>query len=124
AEGDAARAVMHFEAALAANARLGARPALARTQYEYARLLLRQSRPEDRERARALRAAALELAEGCGMVRLVDELAELTVAGPVDAASVPSPEAAAAPAAGTPAVLRHDVDFWTIGDGPEAFPLK
>src|SRR5262249_41386498 len=42
ADGDAARAATHFEAALAANARLGARPALARSQLEYARLLYRR----------------------------------------------------------------------------------
>ena len=76
-EGAPEHAASHFEAALAANARLGARPALAHTQHEYARLLLARAHPGDGERAAELRGAALELAEACGMTRLRTELMEL-----------------------------------------------
>jgi DNA-binding SARP family transcriptional activator len=48
----------HFEAALAMNARMGARPWLARTQEDYARMLLGRDDPGDRERAQELLAAA------------------------------------------------------------------
>ena len=42
-----ADAADHFEAAIRAHDRLGARPFLARTRYEYARMLLSRGRPED-----------------------------------------------------------------------------
>jgi hypothetical protein len=41
----------HFRDALGANARMGARPWLARTQYEYGRMLLARDAPGDRELA-------------------------------------------------------------------------
>ncbi|HET8873286.1 MAG TPA: hypothetical protein VFM83_06330, partial [Gaiellaceae bacterium] len=44
----------HFEAALTMNERLRARPSLAHTQDDYARLLLRRGRPGDADRARGL----------------------------------------------------------------------
>jgi DNA-binding SARP family transcriptional activator len=46
---DAAR---HFEEALATSARIGARPWLARTQDDYAHMLLRRGEPGDAEKAR------------------------------------------------------------------------
>ena len=116
---DTTRAVTHFEAALAANTRLGARPALARTQYDYARLLLARGAPGDRERAAALRAAALELAEGCGMTRLRAELVALTAATVPDSAKEPRDGGAR-----MRALLRRDVDFWTIAYGSDSFQLK
>src|SRR5262249_16135258 len=79
-EGDLERAAAHFEAALAMNARLGARPALARTQRDFARLLLARNRPGDVERAIALRAAGLELAEGGAVAGSERELAGLLLA--------------------------------------------
>jgi DNA-binding SARP family transcriptional activator len=47
-------AEQHFEHALAMNARMGARPWLAHTQHDYARMLLARARGRDRERARDL----------------------------------------------------------------------
>ncbi len=124
-ERDAERAATHFEAALATNARLGARPALARTQHAYARLLFARDGPGDRERAMGLRAAALELAEACGMARLRAELLELTPPAQTDAAPDEIP-VRSIPRAGADvrAVLRHDVDFWTVGYGRDRFQLK
>ena len=49
----------HFEDALAMNAKMGARPWLAYTQDDYARLLHARGRRGDRERAEELRGAAL-----------------------------------------------------------------
>jgi hypothetical protein len=60
AMGDWPEAESHFEAALAMNERMGARPWLARTQQDYGLMLLARGRAEDDERARVLldRAAA------------------------------------------------------------------
>jgi AAA ATPase domain len=118
-ERDPERAATHFEAALAANARLGARPALAHTQHEYARLLLSRAHPGDRERAADLRAAALELAEACGMTRLRADLMELPSAGAPDA-----PTATRDASPGMQALLRRDAGFWTVAYGSDRFRLK
>jgi tetratricopeptide (TPR) repeat protein len=53
----------HFEAALRDNERIGARPYLAATQRDYARLLLIRGHPGDRERATGLLEHALAAAE-------------------------------------------------------------
>jgi tetratricopeptide (TPR) repeat protein len=47
-------AAAHFEDAIAMNDRIGARPLLAHTQHDYARMLLKRDQPGDRERAREL----------------------------------------------------------------------
>jgi tetratricopeptide (TPR) repeat protein len=52
---DAAR---HFEDALAMNERMGARPWLAHTQHDFARMLIARDAPGDREHAHDLLAAA------------------------------------------------------------------
>ena len=50
----------HFRRAIDANARMSARPSVARTEHDHARILLRRGGPEDRPRARQLLAAARE----------------------------------------------------------------
>ena len=60
-------AEQHFEAALAMNARMGARPWLAHTQRDYAGMLLARARPLDRERARDLLDRAHATYEALGM---------------------------------------------------------
>jgi hypothetical protein len=62
---DAAR---HFEDALAMNERMGARPWLAHTQHDYARMLLARGNPEDAARADELLAAAEATYRELGMV--------------------------------------------------------
>jgi tetratricopeptide (TPR) repeat protein len=61
---DAAR---HFEEALQMNERMGARPWLARTQEDYARMLLRRLGKGDRERAEELLSPAQATYEELGM---------------------------------------------------------
>jgi tetratricopeptide (TPR) repeat protein len=51
-------AAEHYEAALAMNTKMGARPWLAHTQNDYAQMLLTRGAPGDRERADQLRDAA------------------------------------------------------------------
>lgn len=57
----------HFEDAMATNAAIDARPWLASTQHDYARMLLARDGTGDRERARQLGAAAEALAAELGM---------------------------------------------------------
>jgi class 3 adenylate cyclase len=63
----------HFEVALRFNAEMGARPWLAHTQHRYADMLLARAQPGDRERALELLAGALDIAQGLGMKRLLDD---------------------------------------------------
>jgi hypothetical protein len=84
--GDDQLAVDHFVAALEHNRAMGARPAFARTQLHYARLLARR---EDDAQARSLLTEARATFTELGMmadVTRADELAERLAAGPVDAA--------------------------------------
>jgi tetratricopeptide (TPR) repeat protein len=69
-EGETAAA--HFEAALESSRRIGARPHLARTQYEYARMLLgaEDASQRDLPRARELLAQAEATARELGMNQL------------------------------------------------------
>jgi hypothetical protein len=63
----------HFDAALEMETRMGARPALARTAHQYARMLLAQDRSGDRRRALELLAQAAETASGLSMSWLRDD---------------------------------------------------
>ncbi|MGI8927607.1 MAG: tetratricopeptide repeat protein [Tepidiformaceae bacterium] len=65
-------AAHHFEDALEMNARMGARPWLARTQHHYAEMLLARGQPGDRERALDLMSKSLETASQLGMAKLVE----------------------------------------------------
>jgi DNA-binding CsgD family transcriptional regulator len=67
----------HFTAALTMNARMGAKPALARTQYTYARMLLRRGQPGDHEHARSLLDEALALSHALGMRALEEQTVAL-----------------------------------------------
>ena len=60
-------AAQHFEDALAMNTRMRARPWLAHTQHEYAKMLLARNQPGDREEATALLNMALTTARELGM---------------------------------------------------------
>jgi hypothetical protein len=119
--GQRAAAVEHFEAALATNARLGARPALARTQYEYARLLADGSAAE-RARAGALLKAAGAAATAIGMPSLAARVAALRSARP--AAAVPAARDEVEPAAALVCCFRREGDYWTIGLGAELVRLR
>jgi DNA-binding SARP family transcriptional activator len=65
----------HFSAALTANRRIGARPALAHTRYRYARALLSRDRGDDRDRAVGLLNKGAAEADQLGMDGLADEIA-------------------------------------------------
>jgi DNA-binding SARP family transcriptional activator len=71
-------AVRHFEGALARNAETGARPWLAYTQYDYARMLRDRGEPGDSERAEELLASSHLLSRELGMTALGAEISSLT----------------------------------------------
>lgn len=60
-------AEQHFKDAMAMNTRMGARPWLAHTQYQYARMLLTRRQPGDSAQAGLLLEAALATAQELGM---------------------------------------------------------
>ena len=82
------RAEEHFEAALALNAKLGARTWLAHTAFEYGRMLLARGADGDRERARAQLGVAVGLARTIGLPTLLARIEELR-AGVEPAAELP-----------------------------------
>jgi class 3 adenylate cyclase/tetratricopeptide (TPR) repeat protein len=63
----------HFADALAMNARMGARPWVARTQLNYAQMLLARGGPGDQEKARGLLQEALDAAHKIGLVKLASD---------------------------------------------------
>jgi DNA-binding NarL/FixJ family response regulator len=83
-------AAQHFEDALAMNARMGARPWLAHTQHQYARMLLARNQPGDHDKAMTLLDAALATAHELGMRVLA---ARLT--GQIEQRAAPAPAALA-----------------------------
>ena len=60
-------AAQHFESALEMNERMGTRPWLAHTQFDYGSMLLARDAPGDRERAGELLAEAISTYEELGM---------------------------------------------------------
>jgi len=63
----------HFADALAMNSRMGARAWVARTQLNYAQMLLARGEPGDREKARGLLQQALAAARQMGMVKVASD---------------------------------------------------
>jgi tetratricopeptide (TPR) repeat protein len=63
----------HFAGALAMNSKMGARPWVARTQFNYAQMLLARGEPGDREKARSLLQEALGAARQMGMVKVASD---------------------------------------------------
>ncbi|MBI1885646.1 MAG: AAA family ATPase [Chloroflexi bacterium] len=78
---DAAR---HFHDALEMHTRMGARPWLAHTQHDYARMLLARGEPADRDKALALLDQAQQTASELGMKALADRIQALTSSGAID----------------------------------------
>jgi hypothetical protein len=101
----------HFEAAIAAHERLGARPLLARTRYEYARMLLARGQAGDRRQADELLDQALAGASTMGMAGVAEEIQALRAAGEV------APEVAAS-------TFRQEGEYWTIAYDGSVVRLK
>jgi tetratricopeptide (TPR) repeat protein len=70
-------AASHFQDALEMNARMGARPFLAQTQYDYAQMLVARGQPADGTKAHELLATASGAAKEMGMKNLTERLEAL-----------------------------------------------
>jgi hypothetical protein len=70
-------AEQHFEAAIAMNERMGARPWLAHTHSDFARMMVARDEPRDRRRALEVAARALEAYRSLGMDSFAAEAARL-----------------------------------------------
>jgi tetratricopeptide (TPR) repeat protein len=70
-------AAAHFEAAIETNARVGARPFLARSQHEYARMLIERNESDDREKAKTLLTEATATYQELGMPTFLENAEEL-----------------------------------------------
>jgi hypothetical protein len=109
-----AEAADQFEAAIQAHDRLGAGSFLARTRFEYARMLLRRGRAADRSRAVELLDRALATASTLGMAAVAEGIQTLRAAQ--TAGPLPEEPAAAEAAApeGSRNVFRREGEYWTV----------
>jgi tetratricopeptide (TPR) repeat protein len=109
-----AEAEDHFEAAIRAHDQLGARPLLARTHYEYARMLLRRGQAGDRSRALGLLDRALATAGSLGMGALVEGIQTLQAVEAGGSVPVELATEAVGPAPAARNVFRREGEYWTI----------
>jgi len=107
-------AVSAFETAIARNSRMGALPARARAQHDYARALLGRGGRADRDRSADLVRSALATAEELGMPALAARLTALLETGTAEA---PTPASRAA-------VFRREGEYWSIAFEGDAFRLR
>jgi hypothetical protein len=125
-----------FQDAIERCIKLDAKPFLARTEYEYGRMLSERNRPEDRERVSSLfsqaRAHALEL-ELQGIVELIDSRLGAHGAGASDASpatrrseSAPPLRTVASPptAKSLPFTLVLEGEFFSVSFEARTFRLK
>jgi tetratricopeptide (TPR) repeat protein len=70
-------AVAHFEGAIKTNARVGARPFFARSQHEYARMLIKRNAPGDGDKAKELLTEATVTYRELGMPTFLENAEEL-----------------------------------------------
>jgi tetratricopeptide (TPR) repeat protein len=115
------RAQREFEAALRFNRRMGAGPALARTQTEYARMLLKSR--NSGKLANTLLADARKAAQEFGMCSLLEEIEQITK---LDGGNHEGGEINSSPA-GQEAVFARDGDLWKaewLGQAIHLRPMK
>ena len=109
-----AAAVDHFETAIRVHERLEAGPLLARTRYEYARMLLIRGQTPDRDRALGLLDRALAPASTLGMAAVAEGIRTL-LAAQADGIGPAAPRAAQAAVPELPKNLfRREGEYWTV----------
>ncbi len=112
-------AEVHFEQALRFNQRMGARPSVVRTQFEYGRMLLSRGKPGDSEKASSLLNDALATATVLGM-----EALRIRIRTVLDK-SGPTEQPLATPAhIASEQILRKEGDFWTVSFDGKVFRIK
>ena len=118
-----AEAIDHFEAAVVAHQRLGARSLLVRTRYEYARMLLARGQATDRRRAAEFLDQALAAASALGMAAVAEGARTLQAAQAATKSRGGSAAGAARPEA-TGTVFRRKGEYWTIAYEGSEIHLK
>jgi tetratricopeptide (TPR) repeat protein len=104
----------HFESAIKENTRMGATALLARTRYEYARMLVRCGRTADRSRALMVLDGAEATARALGMVSVGQGCARLRESEAGTVVGVGQPETTVLPAGVGTNVFRKEGDYWTL----------
>lgn len=118
-------ALRHFEDALEMNSTMGARPWVAHTQHDYARMLWERDEPGDRELAVERLNEASEICRDIGMVALDDKIVSLLKGEGVPSEAVgggvghPSPDLVH-----RADVFRRQGEYWSIRFGNDSFRLK
>jgi tetratricopeptide (TPR) repeat protein len=116
------QAAEHFEHAIAESRRVGARPFLARSLYEYAVLLRRLDHPGDAHQAAAMLTEARAIAAAIGMAGLERKIAAM---GEVEGARLTAPSGVdAVSSEPAPNVFRREGEYWTIAYGGTAIRLR
>jgi tetratricopeptide (TPR) repeat protein len=120
--GDRVAAGRHYENAMSVNLRMRARPFLARTQHDYARLLLKAG---EIDKARGLLGAALETARELGM-KALEKAVEATVRSDdrLQQTANDRPLAAVAEPTALHARFRLTGEYWSIRFAGTTFQLK
>jgi tetratricopeptide (TPR) repeat protein len=118
AAGRSVEAERHFREALNANARMGARPWLAHTQHDLARMLIARGEREDRTRSRELLIEALAACRRLGMSALEHEVTDLLGEG----IQRPGPAERRLPTGA--GVFRREGDYWAIAFDGIGFRLR
>ena len=112
-------AEQHFDDALAMHAELRSPPLIARTQHDYARMLIARDAPTDRARALALLDSAVATARALGMRALVEKSLALQAAVATD-----TPPRVVDPAPVGGCQFRRDGDYWTVSFDSTTCRLK
>jgi hypothetical protein len=94
----------HFAAAIRTNTSVGARSLLARTQYEYARMLTLWGRARDRRRALGLLESAETTARAMGITAVLDGIERLRELDTGTAVAASNRQTA----------FRREGDYWTV----------
>jgi AAA ATPase domain len=118
-----AEAADHFEAAIQAHDRLEAGPLLARTRYQYARMLLARGQAADRGRAVELLDQALATAATLGMVAVAEGIRALQAARADRTVSAEPAAEAVAPEVSRN-LFRREGEYWTIAYQGSVVRLK
>lgn len=107
----------HLKAALEMNRRMGARPFVAATAYDYGRLMAMHGGADARAAAGRLLAEATELATALGMARLVERCR-------ATAAQLPHSDMETQPTGDSEIELRKQGAIWTLTDAGVVLHLK
>ena len=125
-------AVRHFEYALAFNDRAGARPWLADTQYEYARMLMLRNSGDDISHAAHLLDLSFTTAKTIGSVRLVSRIEALRLTDGANAEKSIPPKLVDTNKSRTKErsddtpdfLLNREGEYWTASFGKASLHLK